>query len=233
MYIYTYSVRRWKALLIVHIAMEIDPAERPDLTARQRLTLSIIARHIDDRGMAPTYAEIAEALGASSATSAVHLVGALEEKGYIRRTPGRARSLRLVRTTNAPGLDDVARIPRIDPAEPDSDGREGLWLDRILVSGSTRPGRCRYVRIGDGGMDPVGIRMGDVVVLEPIDQRTLLSGDLAGCLIEDVPVIRRIRRETDGLRLTAADTSFTTVIIGEFGSAIPLLGRPVMLARRM
>jgi len=213
--------------------METDPASRPALTARQRLALSIIARHIDDRGVAPTYAEIAEALGASSATSAVHLVEALEQKGYVRRSPGRARSLRIIREERGPDQEDVARIPGIDPDDPESGSRDGLWFDRTLVSGSARPARCRYLRIGDGGMEPVGIRMGDVVVLEPVDERTLLSGDLAGCMIDDVPVIRRIRRGTDGLRLTAADPSFTTVMIGEFGPAIPLLGRPVMLARRM
>lgn len=213
--------------------METPPQDRPDLTARQRLALSIIARHIDDRGMAPTYAEIADALGAASATSAVHLVESLEEKGYVRRSPGRARSLRVLRERDGPGRDDVMRIPRIDPTDPDVRSREGLWVDRVLVAGSRSPGRCRYVRIGDGGMDPVGIRMGDVVVLEPVDERTLLSGDLAGCLIDEIPVIRRIARDPDGIRLTAAEPSFTTVLIREFGPAIPLLGRPVMLARRM
>ncbi|NNF03702.1 MAG: hypothetical protein HKN17_04470 [Rhodothermales bacterium] len=213
--------------------METRPPERPELTSRQRLALSVIARYIDDRGIAPTYAEIADALGAASATSAVHLVESLEEKGYVRRTPGRARSLRVIRDSDTPGRDEVIRIPRADIEDADGRIREGVWVDRMLVGGSSSPARCRCIRIGDGGMSPVGIRMGDLVVLEPVDERTLLSGDLAGCLIDDVPVIRRIRRETDGIRLTAAEPSFTTVVIREFGAAIPLLGRPVMLTRRM
>ena len=209
------------------------PVERPPLTARQRLALSVIVRHVDDRGLAPSYAEIAEALGAASATSAVHLVESLEEKGYVARTPGRARSLRVLGRPGGPGRDDVTRVPGVDPSNPDGDGVDGFWVDRLLIAGASSPARCRYVRIGDGGMDPIGIRMGDLVVLEPVDQRTLLSGDLAGCLIDEVPVVRRIRREPDAIRLAAADPSFTTVVIREFGPAIPLVGRPVMMARRM
>jgi DNA-binding MarR family transcriptional regulator len=70
---------------------------RPPLTEQQHKVLEFIGDYADDNGFPPTLREIGEALGLPN-VSAVrgHLV-ALEKKGYLRREPDKARSIRLVR----------------------------------------------------------------------------------------------------------------------------------------
>ena len=69
--------------------------EKYGLTGKQSKLLAALKGYIDDNSMSPTYAELAEILGKSP--KAIHqMVAQLEERGYIRSLPGRARSIIMV-----------------------------------------------------------------------------------------------------------------------------------------
>ena len=71
-------------------------AEQHDaLTASQARVLSFIRSYIREHGVAPTRKEIAEALGFSSPNAAQEHINKLEVRGYLTRTAGGARELRL------------------------------------------------------------------------------------------------------------------------------------------
>ena len=61
-------------------------------TKRQQDILDIVKRLTEEQGFPPTVAEIAEQDSVSITAVAKHL-DALEQKGYISRTPGRNRSI--------------------------------------------------------------------------------------------------------------------------------------------
>ena len=68
------------------------------LTALQHKTLSLIHRHVSESGRPPSYRELAKQIGDATSKSTVHrLIIALEERGFIRRLPHRARALEVVR----------------------------------------------------------------------------------------------------------------------------------------
>jgi len=71
------------------------PIER--ITAPQQRTLAAIRSYIARRGYPPTIKELGEALGIAPA-SAHEQVNQLVRKGYLRRDPGKARSLEIVKT---------------------------------------------------------------------------------------------------------------------------------------
>lgn len=78
------------------------------LTTRQRDCLGVIARLTANRGVAPSFKEIGDALGLSS-TSAVHgLVHGLAERGHIVFWPDRKRSIALARNGMAIPFDEMA-----------------------------------------------------------------------------------------------------------------------------
>jgi len=69
---------------------------RPGLTAKQQDAFDAILAHQAEHGLTPTIAELAAALGVSSKSTAVRLILALEERGYIVRMPFRARSIAVI-----------------------------------------------------------------------------------------------------------------------------------------
>jgi len=66
------------------------------LTRRQHLLLSYLRDRTRRCGATPSFSEMAEAIGLRSKGSVHRLVGALEERGYIRRLARRARAIEVI-----------------------------------------------------------------------------------------------------------------------------------------
>jgi DNA-binding MarR family transcriptional regulator len=71
-------------------------ALRP-LTVRQKRVLAFLDEYASGHGFPPTLREIGEALNLSNVNAVRGHVAALEKKGYILRTPDKARSIQIVR----------------------------------------------------------------------------------------------------------------------------------------
>jgi len=86
------------------------------MTPRQKECLDFIRTFWTDKGYAPSYEEIRRALGAGSKASVADLVSKLEERGYIKRMPKHARSIRLVEAAlpPKPSLQQRTPAPTID-----------------------------------------------------------------------------------------------------------------------
>ena len=73
------------------------------LTEIQQGTLDYIAGHIEEHGYAPSIREIAAACGGVKPNAVADRLVALERKGYISRTNGKARAIRIeAHTAKAP-----------------------------------------------------------------------------------------------------------------------------------
>ncbi|WP_306253861.1 transcriptional repressor LexA [Parvularcula sp. IMCC14364] len=67
------------------------------LTAKQRELLVFIDKRIRETGISPSFDEMKEALDLKSKSGIHRLITALEERGFIRRLPHRARALEVLR----------------------------------------------------------------------------------------------------------------------------------------
>lgn len=67
------------------------------LTRKQRELLKFIQERLADSGISPSFDEMKEALGLKSKSGVHRLITGLEERGFIRRLPHRARALDVVR----------------------------------------------------------------------------------------------------------------------------------------
>lgn len=67
------------------------------LTEKQRELLIFINRRIKETGVSPSFDEMKEALDLRSKSGIHRLIMALEERGFLRRLPNRARALEVLR----------------------------------------------------------------------------------------------------------------------------------------
>ena len=80
------------------------------LTRKQHELISFIQSRLEDTGVSPSFEEMKDALDLKSKSGVHRLISALEERGFIRRLPNRARALEVLRQP-----EDVTRtaiIPR-------------------------------------------------------------------------------------------------------------------------
>ena len=82
------------------------------LTAKQHELIRFIQQKLEDTGISPSFEEMKEALDLKSKSGVHRLISALEERGFIRRLPNRARALEIIKLPE----DSVTSISR--PASP-------------------------------------------------------------------------------------------------------------------
>src|SRR3712207_9401797 len=67
------------------------------LTRKQHELLCYIHEHLNGSGISPSFEEMKDALDLRSKSGVHRLISALEERGFIRRLPNRARALEVLR----------------------------------------------------------------------------------------------------------------------------------------
>ncbi|MEX0342247.1 MAG: transcriptional repressor LexA [Erythrobacter sp.] len=82
------------------------------LTAKQHELIRFIQQRLEETGISPSFEEMKEALDLKSKSGVHRLISALEERGFIRRLPNRARALEVVKLPE----DAVMGTPRPAPA---------------------------------------------------------------------------------------------------------------------
>lgn len=71
------------------------------LTAKQKELLLLIHHRVQETGVPPSFEEMKEALDLKSKSGIHRLITALEERGFLRRLPHRARALEIVKLPDA------------------------------------------------------------------------------------------------------------------------------------
>lgn len=81
------------------------------LSPRMHQAVSVI-QSLTAAGCTPSYDELRAALGLRSKSGVCRLIAQLELRGYVRRLPGQARSLAVVRTVAPVPLDEEEALHR-------------------------------------------------------------------------------------------------------------------------
>ncbi|MGB7374543.1 transcriptional repressor LexA [Pontixanthobacter sp.] len=102
------------------------------LTAKQHELIRFIQQRLEETGISPSFEEMKSALDLKSKSGVHRLISALEERGFIRRLPNRARALEVLKNPEdalpaavAPAADNdlttasVVRIPASTMAQPE------------------------------------------------------------------------------------------------------------------
>jgi repressor LexA len=120
------------------------------LTAKQKELLLYIHERLKETGVPPSYDEMKDALDLRSKSGIHRLITALEERGFIKRLPHRARALEIVKIPEAAqtGL-RKSSTPRFSPSVIDGRRKTGFY-DSEDEGGGYRPGVPVMGRIAAG-----------------------------------------------------------------------------------
>jgi repressor LexA len=126
------------------------------LTRKQYELLRFIDQRLKEAGVPPSFDEMKDALDLRSKSGIHRLITALEERGFIRRLPNRARAI------------EVIKLPELNAAAPA--GRRGFTPSVIEGNlGKSRPAPAPVASDDDGGRTISVPVMGRIAAGTPIE----------------------------------------------------------------
>ncbi len=224
------------------------------LTAKQRELLLYIHERIKESGVSPSFDEMKEALDLASKSGIHRLITALEERGFLRRLPHRARALEVLKLPDsaapaAPPRGRGAFRPSLVAERAPANGGDASSvpiLGRIAAGVPIEalqteigraptpadllgPGEHFALEVSGDSMIQAGILNGDVVLIRRTD--TAESGDIVVALIDDQEAtLKRLRRRGNSIALEAANPAYETRIFGP--DRVRIQGKLAGLIRR-
>jgi repressor LexA len=188
------------------------------LTKRQREILDYLNEFIQQHGYAPSLEEIGRRFALSSlATVHKHLTN-LQEKGFIRRSWNRSRSVELLPSRGAGRAVEVPLLGYVAAGMPIEAvaGTESIAIPESLISGK----RDTYVlRVRGDSMIDEQIRDGDWVVVE--DRKSADNGEMVIALVEGQDVtLKKFYREAGRIRLQPANAAMQPIYVDPDGVQI-------------
>ncbi len=209
------------------------------LTERQNEAFEFVRRYVREHRKPPTLGEIGAALGIRSNNAVTKLVRALETKGYLGRDPHVARGIKLHETEDpfalgegVPQLPIVSRTTSAQPEKLRSRPVGFLSADAFWLGGAD-PDACVFARAGDDGMNPDGIRKGDVVLVEEQDASALPAGTLAAVLVGDDLKVRRFHFANGRYHLRPADRRYSEEVFAPADAGCHVIGRVLAVMRKV
>ncbi|WP_321391455.1 transcriptional repressor LexA [Emcibacter sp.] len=218
------------------------------LTKKQRDLLMFINERIHENGVSPSFDEMKDALDLKSKSGIHRLISALEERGFIRRLPHRARALEVLRlpdqdgpreenifrpdfgaavTEDNPNTVDIPLHGRIAAGTP----IEALeQYENISIPASMIGGGSHYALEIDGdSMVEAGILDGDTVVIRRCD--TADNGAIVVALVdEQEATLKTLRKKGPDIELEPANRDYQTQIYP--ADRVRIQGRLVGLLRQ-
>jgi repressor LexA len=174
-----------------------------DLTPRQAEILDLIRQTLEETGMPPTRAEIAEAFGFSSPNAAEQHLRALARKGVIDMVPGASRGIRLKESVD--GLPVVGRVAAGAPILAEQHIDDHLRIDPRMFS----PHADYLLRVRGLSMMDIGILDGDLLAVHRTHEAR--SGQVVVARINDEVTVRRFRRRGNKVTLIAENPDFDPI----------------------
>ncbi len=187
------------------------------LTDTQRAIHAFLAERIEADGFAPSQAEIARAFGFKGVRAAQYHLEALEAAGIVERSPGRARSLRLLQLPNGPQQlplptnDDVLHLPVLGqvaagvPIGADIGSEQVVLMDRAFFS----PAPDYLLKVKGDSMRDEGIFDGDLIgVHRTSDAR---NGQVVIARIDDEITVKLLKIGQGRIRLLPRNPDYAPI----------------------
>ena len=220
------------------------------LTKKQKNLLVYINTKIRSTGVSPSYEEMKYSLNLKSKSGIHRLISALEERGFVKRLPHKARALEVIKlpenasandifNTFTPsvikgGLDktpsvasEISILGSIAAGTPIEAIQQEV--DRVALPENLQNNGEHYgLKVKGDSMIEAGINDGDTVIIKKT--ANVESGQIAVVLIDDQEAtLKRIRKKGNTIALEAANKNYGTKIYA--ANRIKIQGKLVSLYR--
>ena len=204
------------------------------LTRKQHELIRFIQTRLEETGVSPSFEEMKDALDLKSKSGVHRLISALEERGFIRRLPNRARALEVLRqpddvttTTARAAANSNSALTPLRPAAskpaPANDvieiplhGRIAAGVPIEALEGQTMlpvpaallgAGEHYALEVSGDSMIDAGILDGDYALIRRTD--TARDGEIVVALIRgEEATLKYLRREDGKVRLDPANAAY-------------------------
>ena len=207
------------------------------LTKKQKNLLVFINKKIRSSGISPSYEEMKNSLNLKSKSGIHRLISALEERGFIRRLPHKARALEVLKLPETASANDIYNSfsPSVikgglDENNSTTENNEIPILGKIAAGSPVEAIQNEISRIplpvslnkndnffglkiqGDS-MIEAGINDGDTVIIKKADKAD--NGQIVVALVDDYEaMLKRIRVKGKTVALESANKNYETKIFG-------------------
>ena len=207
------------------------------LTKKQKNLLLFINKKLRSSGVSPSYEEMKQSLNLKSKSGIHRLISALEERGFIRRLPHKARALEVIKLPETASANDIYNSfsPSVikgglDENTSNEKSSEISVLGKIaagtpveaiqnevaripLPVNINKNGEYFGLKVQGDSMIEAGINEGDTVIVKKTD--TADNGKIVVALIDDhEAMLKRIRRKGKTIALESANRNYETKIFG-------------------
>ena len=207
------------------------------LTKKQKNLLVFINKKIRSSGVSPSYEEMKNSLNLKSKSGIHRLISALEERGFIRRLPHKARALEVLKLPETASANDIYNSfsPSVikgglDESNSTTEDNQIPILGKIAAGSPVEAIQNEISRIplpvslnkndnffglkiqGDS-MIEAGINDGDTVIIKKADKAD--NGQIVVALVDDYEaMLKRIRVKGKTVALESANKNYETKIFG-------------------
>jgi repressor LexA len=194
------------------------------LTKKQHELLMFINDRLGDTGISPSFEEMKDALDLKSKSGVHRLISALEERGFIRRLPNRARALEILKIpetataklapiASAPktipiAANDILELPlhgRIAAGQPIEaiEGQDSLSVPAAFLGS----GEHYALEVAGDSMVEEGILDGDYALIRKAE--VAREGEIVVALVDGHDAtLKTFRREGSMVRLDPANRNY-------------------------
>ena len=193
------------------------------LTKKQHELLLFLEERISHTGVTPSFEEMMKKVGLKSKSGIHRLISALEERGFIKKLPFKARAIEILKLPNIKKRpsddrvktinDHIVELPLVGriaaglPIEAIEASENTLYVPKVLTRGSD----SFVLEVKGESMIDAGINDGDLAIIKK--QSTANNGDIAVALTdENEATLKRFRKRGDTIALEAANEAFETRI---------------------
>ncbi|MBD2100817.1 transcriptional repressor LexA [Leptolyngbya sp. FACHB-261] len=181
------------------------------LTGPQRQLLEWLSDYVNQNRHSPSIRQMMKAMGLKSPAPVQRRLEHLRDKGYIAWEEGRARTIRLLRSTATEGLPIKGAIVAGGPVEPfhDLGDVEHLNFSDLMIQPD-----CYALRVVGDSMIEDLIAEGDVVVLRPTTEPDQLrNGTIVAAFVEGYgTTLKRFRRQGAQITLEPANPKYKPIV---------------------
>ena len=218
------------------------------LTKRQYDLLMLINENLKSSGIPPSFDEMKEAIGLKSKSGVHRLISSLEERGFIRRLPHKARAIEVIRIPNniKDTQDYPKRMPTLLPAKYNDSAFDKIPLYGKISAGtpiealrdenefiSVPPtmlglGEHYALEVEGDSMIEAGILDGDTVIIQKTN--TSENGAIVVALVDGFEVtLKRLFCRKGKVELEPANHNYETRVLSP--DRVSVQGRLVGLMR--
>lgn len=200
-----------------------------ELTKRQEDVLKYIKKYVAKHGFPPATREIGAALGLTSPATVHTHIKKLVQKGYLRTTKSKFRTIEVLGNNEYNMPDNLVRVPMLgkvtagSPIEAIEKPDEFFDLPVSLVP---KEEKVFVLEVSGESMINKGIYDGDVVIVQ--EQKNARNGDIVVAMNDnDEVTLKTFYKEKDHIRLQPENDTMAPIILPN----CTILGKAIGLYR--